>query len=166
MHLKALAKSLLPREGKAPELPAELEELLEDLDEDEPSSLSRIRELSIEAGLHDHAWHEGVHACKVTFRCGDIGYIKASTDDENAGEDTPGGMMDKTRFNNFVKMGNILESLTDDKDAGSTVPITLPKAGTQLKAEKESSGLQMQWNSGFMQRNEVYPFLLPGEVEG
>ena len=166
MHLKALAKSLLPREGKAPELPAELEELLEDLDEDEPSSLSRIRELSIEAGLHDHAWHEGVHACKVRFSCGDVGYIKASTGDENAGDEAPVGMMDKTRFDNFVRIGNVLEPPAEDEGAGTSGHISLPKAGPRMNVEKESSGLQMQWINGFMQRNEVYPFPLPGEVEG
>ena len=150
MHLKALAKSLLPREGKAPELPAELEELLEDLDEDEPSSLSRIRELSIEAGLHDHAWHEGVHVCPVTFEVGDVGYISPSQSGAR-------NIADRARFDGFVKLTNVYHH------GSKGIPSAHGVDG--LDISREVTGSQAQWVNGIRHSCETWPAPMPGDVQ-
>lgn len=154
MHLKALVGIVLPKESQPPELSEDIEELLEadDDDDDETLTLSRLRELNVEAGAHDFAWNEGVHGCKIAFEAGDFGYIARDCVQ----------MMDKSRFNDFVKIGNIF----DVARGGKGVPAKSANAFDSTHVIKESTGLQMQWVNGFMQRCETWPFMLPGDVEG
>lgn len=165
MHLKALARLLLPNDGNSPELSPEFEEFLEEMDEDEPPSLSRLRELSINAGLHNHAWNEGVHACRVVFSCGDVGYIKRGRDEDEEFHAKAIDMTDNTRFNDFVKVGNVFDISTGHGVDGVKQQL-LPTSTIKLDTEKESFGQQTQWVNGFVQRNDIYPIVLPGDIEG
>lgn len=165
VHLKALARLLLPSDGTSPELSPEFEELLEEMDEDEPPSLSRLRELSIKAGLHNHAWNEGVHACRVVFSCGDVGYIKRGRDEGEECHAKAIDMTDNTRFNDFVKVGNVFDISTGHGVDGVKHQL-LPTSTIKLDIENESFGQQTQWVNGFVQRNDVYPIVLPGDIEG
>lgn len=98
-HFRSIALNLLPKGGDSPALVEALEDFLDDDEEDRCRSLVRLRELKLDAGGHDHSWHEGVHACTVQFDVGDVGYISGANVDP----------LDKDRFNNFVKIGNVLE---------------------------------------------------------
>ncbi|KLO11649.1 hypothetical protein SCHPADRAFT_461161 [Schizopora paradoxa] len=153
-HFRAIALNLLPKGGDSPALVEALEEFLDDEEEEDGCrSLVRLRELKIDAGGHDHSWHEGVHACSVQFDVGDVGYISGANVD----------LLDKKRFNSFVKIGNVLERTRASTSENSNVQ--LPVA-SQIPVVREASGMQTQWVNGFFNRQDVYPFILPGELEG
>ena len=126
---------------------------LDDDEEDRCRSLVRLRELKLDAGGHDHSWHEGVHACAVQFDVGDVGYISGANVD----------LLDKDRFNNFVKIGNVLERTHTSSESGNGVQVPF---ASQIPVVREASGMQTQWVNGFFNRQDVYPFILPGELEG
>ncbi|KAI0255628.1 hypothetical protein BJV78DRAFT_1279363 [Lactifluus subvellereus] len=90
-QLKGLLHSLLPRRREGPELSPELEDLLDDVDEDNPLTLRSLRALSIEQSRHDQTWP--ARAPVGALATGDYGYI-------------PGG---STNFADFVRLGNLLD---------------------------------------------------------
>ena len=145
---------LLPKRGQPPELTQLAEELLDDEVEDGALTLSRLRDLNINAGTHDHAWHEGVHACKIEFHVGDIGYVPKDFDTSEGG----------TRFNNFVKLGNIYECGREGNEDEDKIDSTVPSP--EMQVVREAIGSQSQWVNRFIQRSESHPFQFPGDIEG
>ena len=55
----------------------------------------------------------------------------------------------KLDFHSFIKVGDVFE-----------------REGNPLTVVNETTGLQWQWGSAFSQRHEVWPFLLPDDVQG
>ena len=163
-HVRALLRFLLPRQGQNPNLHSDLEELLGEADDDVPErslSVPRLRSISLELGYHDFAWREAIHSCEVKFAIGDVGYLSKPIVD--AGGNASWSLLDKERFNNFVKLGNLFETdLCPLKNFGGLNS----RDGLDLNVVNESDGLQMQWVNGFMQRQDVSPFELPGSVQG
>ncbi|KIK80862.1 hypothetical protein PAXRUDRAFT_764104 [Paxillus rubicundulus Ve08.2h10] len=91
-HLVTLARALLPSGSESPELPPKLQELIEDNDFDTPClTLRQVRDLTFQAGGHDHSWYER-HVPADKFFVGDIGYI------------LPG-----TGWDSFVRLRNVFE---------------------------------------------------------
>ena len=138
--------------------------------EDDTVSLSRLRELYAQTihGEADniYAWSENISNCRVKLVAGDLGYI-SSADAVDGRVD----MMDKSRFRSFVKIGNIAQILTPGQSCGVASGNDIPKSNFRsarydMSVVKETSGTQMQWVNGFLQRQTVYPFLLPSEIEG
>ena len=148
-HVRALTNILLPNGNKLG-LMKPAEHLLDD-DEGQardPVSLLNIRKQSIEAGEHEFAWQADIHSCPISFSVGDVGYIS-----HEQGRAT---LTDKTRFDRFVKVGNIF----DDTLLQNT------KLNQKLSIIREVSGSLGQWTNGFHRSDEIWPFPLPEDIEG
>lgn len=97
-HLVSVIRGLLPPDDAPIALPPRVKALIRDQAEEEIStsttklSLRQMRLSNIEAGVHNHVWHEngGVPADK--FSVGDFGYIPSGND-----------------FKNFVILGNVIQ---------------------------------------------------------
>ncbi|EJD04698.1 uncharacterized protein FOMMEDRAFT_153767 [Fomitiporia mediterranea MF3/22] len=152
-HIRMLARALLPRSDQEPKLGNHSEALLEDIEfekELDSISLRSVRSRSIRAGTHDFAWGTNVHSSPVTFTVGDFGYIP-----HDHGRIC---LTDKARFDHFVKVGNVFDDLTDG------TPET--DGSLLLSIVREVTGSHGQWINGFHKTNEIWPFALPGDVEG
>lgn len=155
-HVRAFARVLLPSADQKPALTESSEALLEDLDFEEGDllcsslSLSRIRDQTIRAGMHEFSWNTSIHSCPVSFSVGDIGYISHSQGR------IP--LTDKARFDHFVKIGNVFDVFIGH---GS-----LNHDSTGLSIIREISGTQSQWNNGFNGSNDIWPFIIPDNIEG
>ncbi len=134
-QLKALLQSLLPRRREGPALSPELEDLLDDVDEDNPLTLRALRTLCIQQSRHDQTWQARAPVGSLTI--GDYGYI-------------PGGSTD---FANFLCLGNIL-----DDEGGKAVEINGETHGTMLVRTSGPGGFPPQ-------RQPASPFMLPDEME-
>jgi hypothetical protein len=160
------------RRTPSPALPKDVDKLLNEFEELEEVCLAKLRALTLnnDDGDDDYvqAWHERLNGCSVEIMAGDIGYITAKDGDEKA------DMTDSTRFDSFVKIGNVANifsplltfnhpSKTDDD---KTDEPSLQSVGYDFSAVKETSGTQMQWVNGFMQRQTIWPYTLPNEIEG
>ena len=150
-HMKMLLQSLLPERGDQgsviytdrgldPKLSPPVEDLLED--DEEEISLGELRRVAIETGRHNFTWHESVSKCAVKFEPGDIGFISG----------------EGTRFESFLKVGNIFE-LSESKEKAA-----LKKY--DISVVKETLGTQYQWLNGFRDNREAWPFVLPDDLEG
>ncbi|KAI5115691.1 hypothetical protein M0805_009703 [Coniferiporia weirii] len=156
-HVRALVLNMLPKAGHPPDLAEFAEELLEaDCEGGERGrprhSLSRIRIRNIEAGTHDFAWHEGIHSCPLNFTVGDVGFISRDYDHIQ--------MSDKSRFDGFVKIGNVFDGGAIIEKASKTVQNV-----QGMDIVREVIGTQGQWNNGFHRSYEIFPFVLPDNVE-
>ncbi|KAH9977429.1 hypothetical protein BJV74DRAFT_888489 [Russula compacta] len=138
-QLMGLLQSLLPRRREGPGLSAELEDLLDDADEDNPLTLRALRTHCIEKLRHDQTWHARAPVGALTT--GDYGYI-------------PGGSTD---FANFVRLGNI----QDGEDGKEMMMEVVGKThGTMLVRSSASSGVVP-----LPQRQPANTFLIPDEME-
>lgn len=157
-----MTRSLLPSHTSSQlSLKEAIGEALDDFDDD-VVSLTRLRELIISSGADGeddvHDWYEKVGNCKVKFMAGDIGYIPS---DVNGVRQTD--MMDNSRFNSFVKLGNVSNLPDAVPPPGSATSL---EQGYDMSAVMETTGTQMQWVNGFVQRQPTWPFVLPNEIEG
>ncbi|KAI9509001.1 hypothetical protein F5148DRAFT_1283415 [Russula earlei] len=134
-QLKGLLHSLLPRRREGPSLSPELEDLLDDVDVDNPPTLHSLRAFCIEQSRHDQTWHSRAPANALA--AGDYGYI-------------PGELTD---FANFVRLGNI----QSDEDCKEKMDVVGRTHGLML--------VRPSGNSGFPQRQPATPFLIPDEME-
>ncbi|KAL5478678.1 hypothetical protein ACEPAI_1955 [Sanghuangporus weigelae] len=152
-HVRALATVLLPTVEQKPGLSNVSETLLEDADFDFGSSsmpLSRIRRQALNAGMHEFAWHAAIHSCHNTFAVGDIGFISC--------EHRRVSITDPSRFDHFVKVGNLVDELAVQADGVES------KEG--LSIVREVTGSYGRWVNGFHKSEEAWPFPSPGNVEG
>ncbi|KAL5498101.1 hypothetical protein ACEPAH_2231 [Sanghuangporus vaninii] len=152
-HIRALATVLLPTIDQKPELSNVSKTLLEDADFDFGSSalpLSRIRRQALNAGIHEFAWHAAIHSCRNTFAVGDIGFISC--------EHRRVSITDPSRFDHFVKVGNLIDELAVQMDGMES------KEG--LSIVREVTGSYGRWVDGFHKSEEAWPFPTPGNIEG
>lgn len=164
-----MALALLPKEGEEPSLAPFIDNLLEDSDSDSGSesdsdngieednlkvtkrrTLRDLRSANIAAGAHNFAWSESVHNYNTRFTVGDFGYVsKVKEDDKGKGKC-------QSRFERFVKLGNI----NDSPSSGEAI-----RPNSRLGVLREASGTNGQWMNGFYQSAEAHPMPVPGEIE-
>ena len=96
-HLVSVIEGLLPPDDAPIALPTRVKALIEDQAEEETFvstsklSLRQMRLSNIEAGVHNHIWHENGGVPPDMFSVGDFGYIPSGND-----------------FKKFVILGNVI----------------------------------------------------------
>jgi len=132
---------LLPRRREGPGLSADLEDLLDDADEDNPLTLRALRAHCIGQSRHDQTWHAGAPVGALT--AGDYGYLPEGS----------------TNFANFVRLGNIQDGSGEDGKAKEMMEVVGKTHGTMLMRSSSHS------TSSIPQRQPANAFLLPDELE-
>ena len=150
-HIKALARVLLPYQ--TPELCDMSQELFEDADFNQgvgSMPLSQMRKRCISAGIHEFSWDVAIHSCPLSFKVGDIGYIRH--------DDGRLSLTNASRFDQFVKAGSIFDEPPDKEGGRSRMD--------SFSLVREVAGAHCQWINGFYKSRETCPFAAPGEAEG